>query len=183
MKGNRYELHGSQVILSFYRTNAWLGPYAASKAAIHGKLSTVPPSARHTNALRFSDAALSDTLAAELASFNIRVLLVSPGSFRTEGIYSQPYHTTNPIPSYDSLRTASIKRFASVSGTEKGDPGLAMEAVVDVVRQEGVAKGKPWPGTLVLGEDAELDVREKCEKLIGILDEWGDVARGVSFKV
>lgn len=139
---------------------AGIGFYASSKAATHS---------------------LSETLSVELAQFNIRVLLVVPGTFRTEGIYGQAYHTTNCIAANDALRELSISRFRDVPGTEKGDPDKAMEVVVDVVRGEGVAKGRPWPGYLVLGEDAERDVRAKCHKVLRVLDEWQDVARSVHF--
>ncbi|KAF9471972.1 NAD(P)-binding protein [Pholiota conissans] len=137
-----------------------IGPYAASKAAVH---------------------AITENLSSELAPFNIKVCLVQPGGFRTEGIYGQPYFTGNPIPAYDTLREASIKRFAGVPGSEKGDPDKAAIAIVDVVRGEGVAKGRPWPPYLVLGEDAEVNVKNKCAKVLKVLDEWVDVARGVSF--
>jgi len=118
----------------------------------------------------------------ELAQFNIKVLLVEPGGFRTEGIYGQPYFTQNLLPAYDTMRNTSETRWASMSGTEKGDPDKAVEVIVDVVRGEGVAKGRPWPGYLVLGEDAEVDLRAKCKKVLEVLDEWVDVARGVSFE-
>jgi len=137
-----------------------LGIYAASKAAVH---------------------AVTEAFMSELSQFNIKVLLVEPGSFRTEGIYAQPYHAENPIPAYDALRNASKTRFASVAGTEKGDPTKAVEAIVDVVKGEGVAKGRPWPGYLFLGEDAEEDVKNKCTKVLAVLDEWADVTRGVHF--
>ncbi|KAJ6598429.1 hypothetical protein DFH09DRAFT_1258468 [Mycena vulgaris] len=136
-----------------------LGPYAASKAAVH---------------------ALAETLTVEVAPFGVRVLLVEPGAFRT-GIYGQAYFTQNPIGDYDGMRTLSAARFGSVSGTEKGDPAKAMEAVVDVVRGEGVARGRPWPGRLTLGEDAENDLRVKCKKVLDGVDEWNDVVRGVNF--
>jgi hypothetical protein len=124
--------------------------------------------------------ALTDTLAVELGP-KIRVLLVAPGGFRTEGIYGEKFFTDNPIPYYDDLRKATIVRFSSVSGTEPGDPDKAMEAVVDVVRGEGVVKGRPFPRYLILGEDAEQDVRTKSRKTLDVLDEWKDVTRGVSF--
>ncbi|KAJ6551340.1 hypothetical protein B0H19DRAFT_1263997 [Mycena capillaripes] len=136
-----------------------LGPYAASKAAVH---------------------ALTETLTVELAPLGLRVLLVEPGAFRT-AIYGQKYFTANPIADYDAIRTLSATRFASVSGTEKGDPAKAMEAVVDVVRGEGRAKGRPWPGRLALGEDVERDVRAKCQRVLEHMDEWRDVVRGVNF--
>lgn len=50
-----------------------------------------------------------------------------------------------------------------------------------LVNGEGVAKGKSWPGLLVLGEDAERDVRAKCTKILQTVDEWKDVSCGVNF--
>ncbi|KAF5370907.1 hypothetical protein D9615_009800 [Tricholomella constricta] len=145
---------------SGWRTIPGIGPYAASKAAVHS---------------------LTETLSAELAQFNIRVLLVAPGSFRTEGIYAQAFNTQNPIAAYDAMRQTSASRNQAVAGNEKGDPDKAMEAVIDVVRGEGVAKGRTWPGYLVLGEDAEHDVRAQCNKILKALDEWKDVSCGVNF--
>jgi hypothetical protein len=118
---------------------------------------------------------------AELFHFHIRVLLVEPGAFRTEGIYGQPYYDLNPIEEYDSLRRSAMTRFASIPGREPGDPDKAVEVIVDVVRGEGVAKGRPWPDYLFLGDDAEAAVRAKCSKFLKVLDEWADVTRNVSF--
>ncbi|KAF8335134.1 hypothetical protein F5887DRAFT_620328 [Amanita rubescens] len=139
--------------------NVGIGIYAASKAAVH---------------------ALAETLSAELAPFGVRVLHVAPGSFRTEGIYSNGFYDGNKLVGYDDIRAAAAKRFASVPGNEKGDAVKAMEVVVDVVRGEGIAKGKPWPGLLVLGEDSERDVRNKCQATLQMLDTWGDVAKSVN---
>ena len=118
---------------------------------------------------------------AELSHFHIRVLLVEPGLFRTEGIYGQPFFNLNPIEDYDSLHSSCIANFASIPGREAGDPDKAVEAIVDVVRGEGVAKGRPWPNYLFLGDDAEAAVRNKCSKLLKVLDEWADFTRNVSF--
>lgn len=101
---------------------------------------------------------MTETIALEVAP-EIRVLLVAPGSFRTEGIYGQTYFTGNHIAYYDELRQASIVRFRSIAGTERGDPDKAMEAVVDVVRGEGVARGRPFPRYLILGDDGEKTSR------------------------
>lgn len=117
----------------------------------------------------------------ELSQFNIRVVLVEPGAFRTEGICNQQYFTANPIADYDALRTSSHAIFSSVSGTQKGDPDKAAEVIVDVVRGEGVTKGRSWPEYLLLGNDAETGVREKTSKVLKALDEWVDVTRNVNF--
>lgn len=62
-----------------------------------------------------------------------------------------------------------------------GDPDKAMNAVVDVVRGEGKAQGKPWPLYLVLGDDAERDITRKLTTVSQALDEWKEVTRSTSF--
>jgi hypothetical protein len=124
---------------------------------------------------------LGETLSVELAPFSIKVLIVAPGSFKTEGIYGQRFFTSNSIPAYDNLRNITEKRFGAVPGTQKGDPCKAMETVVDVVKGEGKAKGRPWPLYLALGDDADEDIRHKSNRLLKHVDEWGDVIRGVNF--
>lgn len=137
-----------------------LGPYASSKAAVQ---------------------VMGETLAFELAPFNIRVLIVEPGAFRTENIYSNKFDSwTNPIPDYDEARAGALARHEAIPGTQPGDPMKAMRFVVDVVRGEGVAAGREWPSYLVLGEDAERDVRKKCMMMLKHLDEWQDVIRDVN---
>ncbi|KAG0702630.1 hypothetical protein DFH29DRAFT_1079385 [Suillus ampliporus] len=137
-----------------------LGGYASSKAAVH---------------------AMSETLALEVAPFNIRFLIVEPGAFRTENICRNKFDTwTNPISDYDDGRAQSLVRFETLPGSQPGDPMKAMKVVVDVVRREGVAAGREWPLYLVLGEDAESDIRNKCATMVKHLDEWQDVIRDVN---
>ncbi|KAG1894358.1 uncharacterized protein F5891DRAFT_1256097 [Suillus fuscotomentosus] len=140
--------------------NKGIGAYASSKAAVQ---------------------AMSETLAVELAQFNIRVLIVEPGAFRTENIYSNKVDTwTNPIPDYDETRVETQVRYKAIHGRQPGDPMKAMKFVADVVRGEGVAAGRKWPLYLVLGEDAEQDIRNKCMVMLKHLDEWQDVIRDVN---
>ena len=88
---------------------------------------------------------MGETLAVELATLNIRVLIVEPGSFRTEGIYTNPFDVSNPIPDYEEQRADSLMTYNALDGKQPGDPVKAMNAVVDVVRGEGVAAGREWP--------------------------------------
>ncbi|KAJ7054121.1 hypothetical protein C8F01DRAFT_1221462 [Mycena amicta] len=102
-----------------------------------------------------------------------------PGAFRTN-VARYGLHVEQSIPDYDQLRAVSQTRFGTLQGTEPGDPAKAMEVVVDIVRGEGSAAGRPWPGRIALGEDCERDVRAKIEKELKMLDEWKDVVRSTS---
>ncbi|KAF7303812.1 UBR-type domain-containing protein [Mycena indigotica] len=136
-----------------------LAVYGSSKAAMH---------------------ALAEGLTAELSQFNIRVLLVEPGAFRTN-VARHGIKLDNPIADYDDMRAVSKARFGSLQGSEPGDPSKAMEIVVDIVREEGCAKGRPWPGRIALGPDCERDIRAKVEQELKMLDDWQDVVRSTNF--
>lgn len=123
---------------------------------------------------------LSETLAAELAPFAIRVLTLEPGAFRTERIFARPlFLPPRPIPDYAPARAAMAARYAAAAGRQPGDPAKAMRVLVDVVRGEGVARGRAWTGWLPLGAEAEESVRGKVEGVLGVLEEWGEVVRDV----
>jgi len=81
------------------------------------------------------------------------------------------------------MRKMATESFAAIAGTQKGDPVKAMEAVVDVVRGEGKAEGRPWPLYLALGDDADECIRQKSARLLQHVDEWGDVIKSVSFEI
>ncbi|KAJ6473633.1 hypothetical protein C8R47DRAFT_1179345 [Mycena vitilis] len=137
-------------------------PHPTSKAAVH---------------------ALTETLSTELAPFDIRVLLVQPSAFRTRMVrLAENYNLSNRIPVYDKVREANMGAYAARDGQQAGDPDKAMEAVVDVVKGEGAARGKPWPGYLLLGKEADRDVRAKCKLMTDHLDEWKEVVNGVDFE-
>ncbi|KAH7912899.1 hypothetical protein BJ138DRAFT_1134454 [Hygrophoropsis aurantiaca] len=157
---------GSGTVVVFGSRSAWKPEivvrfYGASKAAVH---------------------ALTESLSLELSPYHIRVLLVEPGAFRTENIYGYKFHDDNPIPENDQLRAKGQVIFNSVAGTQPGDPNKAVKVIVDVVRGEGVAAGREWPLYLVLGNDAERDIRLKIGKMLKHLDDWSDVVRGVDLE-
>ncbi|TDL27960.1 NAD(P)-binding protein [Rickenella mellea] len=144
------------------------GPYAASKAALN---------------------AAAEALSAELVPFNVRVISILPGALRTSNWTNMTLLPSSPSSSlssvreaYATTRDASIAHMSTLHGKQKGDPALAAEAIVDVVRGEGSAAGRAWPEMLVLGEDAELDIKEKCRSVEVNLEEWKDVTKGIAFE-
>ena len=121
-------------------------------------------------------------MSTEVSMFGIRTLIVQPGAHRTDVITSSQANTLlfHPIEDYRSLRENGIARYAKQNGKQPGDPYKAMNAVADVVRGEGTAKGRPWPLWLVLGKDAEEDLRNSCVQRLKNLDAWQDVARSTT---
>ena len=53
--------------------------------------------------------------------------------------------------------------------------------MVDVIRGEGVAAGRPFPATLPLGSDCFNAITAACEKSLANLTEWEDVITGTDF--
>ncbi|KAK7039599.1 putative oxidoreductase YusZ [Favolaschia claudopus] len=138
-----------------------LAMYGSSKAAVH---------------------AIAETWTVELAQFNIRVLIVEPSAFRTRMVRTvDNYNLSNTITAYDATREVNLQWYADRDGNQAGDPEKAMEAVVDVVRGEGAANGKPWPTYLLLGKEADRDIRAKCKIMTDHLDDWSEVVKSVDF--
>jgi len=126
---------------------------------------------------------LTESLAIEVKPFGIRILIVCPGSFRTEGksetstleyfyadlvhvgMYSIPFFTENNIEDYDTTRKNAISAYQSIPGKEPGNPVKAMSALVDIVKGTGVAEGKSFPWILLLGQDAENDLRSRWARV------------------
>jgi len=73
---------------------------------------------------------------------------------------------------------ASLRAY---NGKQPGDPLKGVEVMVDVVRGEGVAEGKPFPPLLILGSDCFDVVKTECEKTLARLEEWKDVSESTDF--
>lgn len=145
--------------------------------------------------------AIADSLAVELKPYNIRVLNVVPGGLRTTNIESVhvlqgskksgfseiPVKTDEDgISGYDDIFSMTMNYLRHTNGTQSGNPDRAANVIVDVVRGEGVMLTKEgnvrvWPGTLFLGSDSVRDVKVRCEGVLELLEEWGDVAKGIDY--
>ncbi|KAK4904186.1 hypothetical protein LTR49_026310 [Elasticomyces elasticus] len=119
-----------------------LSAYAASKFALEG---------------------MSEALYAELAPFDIRVLLVEPGAYRTDFITA--LQSNEIMAPYVGTAADNVSRkFRAMHGKQGGDPAKAAIAIVEAVTSEG--KGKDVKGhlRLVLGKDAVARVLARTEQ-------------------
>ncbi|KAL2839640.1 hypothetical protein BJY01DRAFT_219108 [Aspergillus pseudoustus] len=121
------------------------GLYAASKFALEG---------------------LSEALAREVAPFNIHVLIVEPGAFRTNFLHAVQ-KTEAPLsePYIGGPVDVTLQKFDEFRGKQRGDPAKAVRTVFEVVSgtgEAGVLKGKVL--RLPLGPDCIQRIGTKLDK-------------------
>ncbi|PSR70643.1 hypothetical protein PHLCEN_2v13475 [Hermanssonia centrifuga] len=77
--------------------------------------------------------------------------------------------------SYSTRGILSSRLTKAMNHRQPGDPEKCAEVIVDVVRGEGSASGKPFPLSLPLGSDAYGTIKEVCENMTEQLGQWKDV--------
>ncbi|PWY70646.1 short-chain oxidoreductase [Aspergillus eucalypticola CBS 122712] len=116
-------------------------------------------------------------LATEVAPFNIRVSILTYGHFRTQvmapGVIQ--YRNPNRLSEYED-------ESASWSGNQPGDPRKGAELVVEAVKGEGRCKGMELPLRLPLGSDTFGIVRNTCQDLMRVWDQWYGVTSRTDFE-
>ncbi|PSR88461.1 hypothetical protein PHLCEN_2v5141 [Hermanssonia centrifuga] len=118
------------------------------------------------------------------------------GSFRSN--IAEGAHYDSPDARIDDYKKMAAAADASREGTlvsifvvespyliitsyEVGDPEKYAEVIVDVVRGEGCALGKPFPSSLPLGSDAHGVIEGVCKNMIEQLGKWKDVSYSTDF--
>jgi NAD(P)-dependent dehydrogenase (short-subunit alcohol dehydrogenase family) len=113
--------------------------------------------------------AFSEALAAELAEFGVRVLIVEPGAFRTE-LFGPAFRAMPELPEYAASVGATRAYVASSAGRQPGDPVKAARAIVHAV------SGGAHALRLPLGADAVAGMRDKLAQVGRDLDAGEVVA-------
>jgi NAD(P)-dependent dehydrogenase (short-subunit alcohol dehydrogenase family) len=132
-----------------------------------GQLS--PPGFGAYCAAKFALEGLSEALAAELAPFGVRVLIVEPGAFRTE-FGGTRMRRSRRIEAYDVSTGATRLAVDTMDGTQPGDPVKAAAAILTVLDSD-----RP-PLRLALGRDAVANLHTHQDKLRADLDQWATLS-------
>src|SRR5215217_359540 len=107
---------------------------------------------------KFALEAASESLAAEVAPYGIRVLIVEPGSFRTE-FGGARLHRSREIGAYTETAGRNRAFMDSADGTQPGDPRKAADAILLALEEPDA------PLRIALGDDAVDAIRAKHERL------------------
>ncbi|KAI0897797.1 hypothetical protein F4806DRAFT_460029 [Annulohypoxylon nitens] len=147
--------------------------YLSSQAGWHAD-----PGAAGYCGSKFALEGAVECLSQELAMFapGLKVLIVEPGYFRTRA-FSKINHVPPRVPDYAQFNAAVREIEAGIVGNEPGDAEKAVSIMIDLVKGTGVAKGKEIPLRIPLGSDGWGRIRDKCENMIKICDEWEEVAK------
>lgn len=115
---------------------------------------------------KFAIMGLTEVLAEDLRSFDVKVTVVAPGAFRTEFLSADSLvMASNPIAEYSAVR-ASHEKYAKMNGQQAGDPDKAADVFIEL------AALKEPPVRLFLGTDAYNRAKQKIELLDSELETW-----------
>lgn len=76
------------------------------------------------------------------------------------------------IGDYADIQAAVKEGLKKADYAQPGDPNKAAELLVDGVKGQGGAKDRPVPTRLVIGADAFQAIRNRCQMLLKLCDDW-----------
>ncbi|KAG5352367.1 hypothetical protein C0989_002630 [Termitomyces sp. Mn162] len=148
----------------------------ALNVALTPKIRAFPNAGIYT-ATKFALRGLSTTLHAEISPLGLRSICAEFGYFRTP-ILATAHRVPQGvrIPDYSPVTDADNAFMKRYDGSQLGDPVKGVELIVDVVRGEGLAHGKPFPTVLAVGSDCYNIAKTESEKTLIRLEDWKDVS-------
>ncbi|RFN54482.1 hypothetical protein FIE12Z_1270 [Fusarium flagelliforme] len=131
------------------------GAYAGSKFALEGVV---------------------ESLHKETKALGLRTLLMEPGRFRTPLLSTGHLRPKqSQIPDYESASETHHGHLYGGDLKQPGNPEKFVAVVLDLVREEGCAKGKDIPFRLPVGRDAVEEIGAKARDILETMQEWDPV--------
>ncbi|CRL24555.1 Short-chain dehydrogenase/reductase SDR [Penicillium camemberti] len=130
---------------------------------------------------KFALEGMSESLAKELAPFNIRVLVVEPGSLRTNfwSAYVEP--TAGMNKDYTGTPLEHVLQVFKSNKAAPGDAVKCAQRVLEVIDDTGMGAGKGDLFRLPLGSDCYARFQTKIDKMQDNLLQAKDIAHSTSY--
>lgn len=143
------------------------------------------PAATAYMASKFALSGFSEALATEVGVFGIRVILVEPGSFRTNLVTNLAV-PARKINEYDSTPARGLVEYQHASDDQQpGDPVKGVKKTVDVATdaagEELAKKGKGEVLRVLLGSDCFGVAKQKLKRVEEQLDIIEEITKGTDF--
>lgn len=120
-------------------------------SSIGGRMAMPGNSPYH--AAKWAVGGFSDSVAAEVAPFGVKVCTLEPGGIRTNWAQRAGEGSPEVLPEYEESVGAIYQLLASVRGKAEGDPKKIADLIVKLANSADV------PKRLILGKDAEARVK------------------------
>lgn len=123
-------------------------------------------------------------LAAEVAPFNIRLLIATPAGIRTPFADKVAAEGIPPLRSeYKGTDVEAVVKMVEDTASLKIDPDRMAEVVVQAVDGTGPFEGKPKDFIRIpFGDDALRMLKMRVDELNAAVENFSDVAKGVEFQ-
>ncbi|OOF98054.1 hypothetical protein ASPCADRAFT_505072 [Aspergillus carbonarius ITEM 5010] len=140
------------------------------------------PSTALYSASKFALEGLTESLAAELKEFGIRMMLVEPGGRRTQFLSAFVKPTAGLNADYHGTALGkALARYDTAHGTQRGDPAKAAAIIVDAVYEQGRCAESAKCLRLILGSDCYAIAKNKVKSFQDTLDLMEDIAPRTDF--
>lgn len=127
-------------------------------------------------ATKFAVVGFTESLAMEVADFNIKATAVLPGYFRTNFLTSGSLVTPkNELDDYTTTRESQKFHQEQMNLNQNGDPVKGAKAIIDTVYTENP------PVHLFLGSDAYKLANDKAKAMMAELENWKEVTTSTDF--
>ncbi|KAJ7140589.1 hypothetical protein C8R43DRAFT_1109532 [Mycena crocata] len=133
-------------------------------------------------ATKYTLRGISESLHLEIAPLGLRSTCIDLGYFRTT--FLDPAHRAPYVPridNYSEMSRRANNALVAADGKQLGNPAKGVEVIVDVVRGEGLAAGKPFPTSLAPGSDCYGVIKAHSEGVLARLEEWRTVSESTDF--
>lgn len=127
------------------------------------------------SATKFAIEGISEALAQEVKPLGIKVTLIEPGGFRTNGAASM-VNPKHPIADCAETSGMMIDSMRTSNGKQPCDPAKAAMAMIQVVESENP------PLRLALGEDSVNGITQKLDAMKAELESWKSVSLSTAFE-
>lgn len=142
-------------------------------SSIGGRVGGTPGMGAYQTA-KFAVEGFSEVLANEVAPFEVKVIIIEPGAFRTD--WQGSSMTRHPVGADYEETVGVIHRYRDEEdGKQPGDPVRGAKAVIEVV-----AVPNP-PRRLVLGAAAVAAALETGAERNAEAEQWADLSRSADF--